>query len=68
MQLAQGQLCFKSPRPRALRPFSLPRLRPILARSAEVQELGTKILQAALALHDKVVQTFRKTAVNHHYE
>ena len=32
------------------------------------QELGTKILQAALALHDKVASTFRKTAVNFHYE
>ena len=36
--------------------------------SAEVQELGNKLLQAALALHDKVVSTFRKTAVNFHYE
>lgn len=35
---------------------------------AEVQELGTKLLQAALALHDKVIGTFRKTAVNFHYE
>lgn len=34
----------------------------------EVQELNTKILQAALALHDKVSTTFRKTAVNFHYE
>ena len=32
------------------------------------QELGTKILQAALALHDKVASTFRKTAINFHYE
>ncbi len=36
--------------------------------SQEVQELGTKLLQAALALHEKVVGTFRKTAVNFHYE
>ncbi|KAI3429649.1 hypothetical protein D9Q98_005734 [Chlorella vulgaris] len=36
--------------------------------SPEVQELGTKLLQAALALHDKVIGTFRKTAVNFHYE
>jgi dynein heavy chain len=33
-----------------------------------VQELGTKILQAGLALHDKVATTFRKTAINFHYE
>ncbi|KAK9817742.1 hypothetical protein WJX72_001478 [[Myrmecia] bisecta] len=36
--------------------------------SADVQEMGTKVLQAALALHDKVATTFRKTAVNFHYE
>ncbi|CAD7704939.1 unnamed protein product [Ostreobium quekettii] len=36
--------------------------------NSDVQELGTKILQAALALHDKVATTFRKTAVNFHYE
>ena len=36
--------------------------------SDNVQELGTKILQAALALHDKVASTFRKTAINFHYE
>lgn len=30
--------------------------------------MGTKILQAALALHEKVASTFRKTAVNFHYE
>ena len=36
--------------------------------SADVQELGTKIVQAALANHTKVVQSFRKTAVNFHYE
>ena len=36
--------------------------------SPEVQELGTKLLQAALALHEKVVSSFRKTAVNFHYE
>ena len=35
---------------------------------AGVQEMGTKILQAALALHEKVAGTFRKTAVNFHYE
>jgi hypothetical protein len=35
---------------------------------AEVQELGTKILQAALALHERVAAQFRKTAVNFHYE
>lgn len=34
----------------------------------EVQELGTKILQAALALHERISSTFRKTAVNFHYE
>lgn len=34
----------------------------------DVQEMGTKILQAALALHEKVSTTFRKTAVNFHYE
>ena len=33
-----------------------------------VQDLSTKILQAALALHDKVSTTFRKTAINFHYE
>ena len=30
--------------------------------------MGTKILQAALALHEKVSTTFRKTAINFHYE
>jgi hypothetical protein len=34
----------------------------------EIQELGNKILQAALALHERVSSTFRKTAVNFHYE
>eukprot|EP00878_Enallax_costatus_P012531 GHUV01013087.1.p1 GENE.GHUV01013087.1~~GHUV01013087.1.p1 ORF type:complete len:2750 (+),score=1040.15 GHUV01013087.1:633-8882(+) len=34
----------------------------------DIQELGTKILQAALALHERVSSTFRKTAVNFHYE
>jgi dynein heavy chain len=34
----------------------------------DVQELGNKVLQAALALHDRVSSTFRKTAVNFHYE
>lgn len=32
------------------------------------QELGTKVLQAALALHERASSTFRKTAVNFHYE
>ncbi|KAJ9515913.1 hypothetical protein QJQ45_016901, partial [Haematococcus lacustris] len=36
--------------------------------SEGVQEMSTKILQAALALHDKVSSTFRKTAINFHYE
>ena len=36
--------------------------------SESVQEMSTKILQAALALHDKVSSTFRKTAINFHYE
>ncbi|GBF96391.1 dynein heavy chain axonemal [Raphidocelis subcapitata] len=40
-----------------------------LARfSEDVKEMGTKILQAALALHERVSSTFRKTAVNFHYE
>ncbi len=30
--------------------------------------MGTKILQAALALHDRVSSQFRKTAINFHYE
>ncbi len=34
----------------------------------EIQDMGTKILQAALALHDRVSSTFRKTAINFHYE
>ncbi len=34
----------------------------------DVQDMNTKILQAALALHDKVSSTFRKTAINFHYE
>ncbi len=34
----------------------------------DVQELSTKILQAALALHERVSSTFRKTAINFHYE
>ena len=33
-----------------------------------MQDLNTKVLQAALALHDKVSSTFRKTAINFHYE
>ena len=36
--------------------------------SAELQELGNKVMQAALGLHNKVAATFRKTAVNFHYE
>lgn len=35
---------------------------------ADIQEMQTKILQAALALHEGVVGTFRKTAINFHYE
>jgi dynein heavy chain, axonemal len=34
----------------------------------DVQEMQTKILQAALALHDSVAGAFRKTAINFHYE
>ena len=34
----------------------------------DVQEMQTKVLQAALALHDSVAGTFRKTAINFHYE
>jgi hypothetical protein len=34
----------------------------------DIQELGNKILQAGLALHERVSSTFRKTAVNFHYE
>lgn len=33
-----------------------------------VQELETKLLQAALQLHERVSATFRKTAINFHYE
>lgn len=36
--------------------------------SDDVQDLSNKVLQAALALHDKVSNTFRKTAINFHYE
>lgn len=36
--------------------------------SGDVQEMGTKILQAALALHEGTCSSFRKTAVNFHYE
>ena len=36
--------------------------------SADCQELGMKLIQASLANHEKVVQSFRKTAVNFHYE
>jgi dynein heavy chain len=36
--------------------------------SADAQEAGTRILQAALALHERVAGAFRKTAVNFHYE
>ena len=34
----------------------------------DCQELGNKILQATLAIHAKVSSTFRKTAINFHYE
>lgn len=34
----------------------------------QIQELGPKLLQASLALHQQVVNTFRRTAVNFHYE
>ena len=34
----------------------------------ECQELGTKVIQAALSNHEKVVSSFRKTAINFHYE
>ena len=34
----------------------------------ECEQMGTKIIQAALTLHNKVCSTFRKTAVNFHYE
>lgn len=47
---------------------SPPNVRCLPAPPAEVQELLTKILQAALALHERVCATFRKTAVNHHYD
>ena len=36
--------------------------------SADCQELGSKLIQASLANHEKVVASFRKTAVNFHYE
>ena len=36
--------------------------------SADCLELGSKIIQASLANHEKVVASFRKTAVNFHYE
>ena len=36
--------------------------------SEEVQEMRDKVIQAALELHQKVVSTFRKTAINFHYE
>lgn len=36
--------------------------------NADCQELGTKLIQAALANHEKVVGAFRKTAINFHYE
>lgn len=36
--------------------------------SDDVQDMSNKVLQAALALHDKVTNTFRKTAINFHYE
>jgi len=34
----------------------------------EIQELKTKIIEATLMLHTKVVEKFRKTASNFHYE
>jgi dynein heavy chain, axonemal len=34
----------------------------------DLQEMHTKVLQAALALHETVAATFRKTAINFHYE
>merc|ERR1740130_2217664 len=34
----------------------------------EVQKLSSKLIRAALTLHTQVGQTFRKTAVNFHYE
>ena len=36
--------------------------------SSDCQELGSKLIQASLANHEKVVASFRKTAVNFHYE
>ena len=36
--------------------------------SADCMELGSKLIQASLANHEKVVASFRKTAVNFHYE
>ena len=36
--------------------------------SPELQEFSNKLMQAALGLHNKVASTFRKTAVNFHYE
>ena len=34
----------------------------------EVQELGKRLVQAAMQLHKRVASTFRKTASNFHYE
>merc|ERR1719171_1854042 len=36
--------------------------------SEEVQEVGKRLVQAALQLHKSVARTFRKTASNFHYE
>eukprot|EP00698_Gefionella_okellyi_P005145 TRINITY_DN1471_c0_g1_i4.p1 TRINITY_DN1471_c0_g1~~TRINITY_DN1471_c0_g1_i4.p1 ORF type:complete len:2448 (+),score=753.76 TRINITY_DN1471_c0_g1_i4:538-7881(+) len=36
--------------------------------TAIIQELKNKIIEATLTLHSKVVETFRKTAINFHYE
>ena len=36
--------------------------------SSDCQELGSRLIQASLANHEKVVASFRKTAVNFHYE
>ncbi len=55
----------------ALATFMPPACLDSLARCSmlvQVQELGPKLLQAALALHQQVVSTFRRTAVNFHYE
>jgi dynein heavy chain len=35
---------------------------------AQIQELAPFIIQAALKLHTSITQSFRKTAINFHYE